>query len=164
MSRKRPLFATVICAVTALFLINRLLLMLPAQEPHVTTQLTQIGGDTRLFFHAMTWIEVILSISGIITLWMMHPSASIIYASKIITSIINGMIGIFVLHIVQFDREIFISSSKAFSHSTMPIWAASALPIMGIVLAIGFQVALFLYVWRVTYLLPRQTWSQRKYA
>jgi hypothetical protein len=138
--------------------------MLPGHEPIVTAQLAKLQSHTRLFFHAMAWIEVLLSIIGIIALWLMRSFASILYAAKIVTSIINALIGIFVLHIVQLERQILTNSSRALSHPTIPGWAALALPIVTIVFMIGFQVSLFLYVWRVTYLLPRHSESKPTYV
>ncbi len=95
-------------------------------------------------------VEIVLSASGIVALWLMHPVAAAIYAAKIVMAIIDVAIGIFALHVVQAEQAILASPTKPLGHATMPIWATWALPIMAIAFILSFQVLLFLYVSRVT--------------
>ena len=153
--RKRPLFATVICVVTALFLAHRLFLMLPGHQPVLTPQMAEFQNHARLFSLAIMSLEIALSTGGIIALWIMHPIAAAIYAAKIVTSLIDVAIGIFVMHVVQVEQALLAHPTNPLGHNTMPLWATWALPIMAIVFLVTFQVLLFLYVWRVTTLLPK---------
>lgn len=155
MERKRPLFATMICVATALFLAHRLFLMLPGHQPPLSPQMAQFQSHAPFFSVAVMVIEIALSASGIVALWLMHPVAAAIYAAKILMSIIDVAIGIFALHVVQAEQAILATPTKPLGHATMPIWATWALPIMAIVFILSFQIGLFLYVWRVTSPHPR---------
>jgi hypothetical protein len=150
MERKRPFFATIICVVTALFLAHRLFLMLPGHQPALTPQMAEFQNHARLFSLATMWIEIALSASGIIALWLMRPVAAAIYAAKIVTTVIDVSIGIFALHVVHAEQAMLANPTNSLGHTTMPEWATWALPIMAIVFLVSFQVLLFLYVWRVT--------------
>jgi hypothetical protein len=150
MERKRPFFATIICVVTALYLAYRLFLMLPGHLPALTPQTAEFQNHARLFSLAMMWIEIVLSASGIIALWLMRPVAAAIYAAKIITTLIDVAIGIFALHVVHAEQAMLANPTNPLGHTTMPVWVTWALPIMAIIFLLSFQVLLFLYVWRVT--------------
>jgi hypothetical protein len=150
MERKRPLFATIICIGTALFLARRLFLMLPGHQPVLTPQMAQFQSHAPWFSLAIMLIEIALSAGGIVALWLMRPIAAAIYAAKILTSIIDVSIGIFVFHVVQVEQAILASPGKPLAQPTMAQWATWALPILSIVFIVSFQVLLFLYVWRVT--------------
>ena len=150
MERKRPFFATIICVVTALYLAYRLVLMLPGHHPVLTPQMAEFQNHARLFSLAMMWIEIALSASGIIALWLMRPVAAAIYAAKIVTTVIDVGIGIFALHVVHAEQAMLANPTNSLGHTAMPEWATWALPIMAIVFLVSFQVLLFLYVWRVT--------------
>ncbi len=149
MERKRPFFATIICVVTALYLAYRLFLMLPGHEPALSPQMAEFQNHARLFSLAMMWIELALSASGIIALWLMRPVAAAIYAAKIVTAVIDVGIGVFALHVVHAEHAMLANPTQPLAH-TMPIWVTWALPIMAIVFIVSFQILLFLYVWRVT--------------
>ena len=153
--RKRPLLATIICVVTGLYLAYRLFLMLPGHQPALTPQMTEFQNHTRFFSLAMMWIEIVLSTSGIIALWLMHPIAAAIYAAKIVTTVIDVAIGVFALHVVHVEQAMLANPTDPLGHTTMPEWATWALPIMAIVFIVSFQVLLFLFVWRVTSPLPK---------
>jgi hypothetical protein len=150
MERKRPFFATIICVVTALYLAYRLFLLMPGHQPVLTPQMAQFQNHARLFSLATMWIEMVLSASGIIALWLMRPVAAAIYAAKIVTTIIDVAIGIFALHVVHAEQAMLANPTNPLGHSTMPEWATWALPIMAIIFLVSFQILLFLYVWRVT--------------
>jgi hypothetical protein len=162
--RKRPLLATIICVVTALYLAYRLFLMLPGHQPALTPQMTEFQNHARLFSLAMMWIEIVLSASGIIALWLMHPIAAAIYAAKIVTTVIDVAIGVFALHVVHVEQAMLANPTDPLGQTTMPEWATWALPIMAIVFLVSFQVLLFLYVWRVTSLLPKLRNQRPKFA
>jgi hypothetical protein len=153
--RKRPLFATVICVITALFLAHRLFLMLPGHQPALTPQMAEFQSHARLFSLAMMSLEIALSAFGIIALWLMHPIAAAIYAAKILTSLIDVAIGIFVMHVVQVEQAMLAHPSNPLGHTTMPLWATWAIPVTATVFLVSVQVLLFLYVWRVTMHLPK---------
>jgi hypothetical protein len=94
-------------------------------------------------------IDVILVAGGIVALWLMRPIAAAFYAAaQIVTSVITAVINTFFLKILQEERASVATSS-------LPVWATWALPIMGIALVLGIRISLFLYVWRVTSLLPK---------
>ena len=150
MERKRPLFATIICIGTALFLARRLFLMLPGHQPVLTPQMAQFQSHAPWFSLAIMLIEIALSAGGIVALWLMRPIAAAIYAAKILTSVIDVAIGIFVFHVVQAEQAILANTTQPLGHTTMPVWATWALPILSIVFIVSFQALLFLYVWRVT--------------
>ena len=143
MERKRPLFATVICVVTALFLAHRLFLMFPGHQPPLSPQVAQFQSHAPFFSIAVMVIEIVLSASGIVALWLMHPVAAAIYAAKIVMSIIDVAIGIFVLHVVQAEQAMLANPTKPQGHTAMPIWATWALPIMAIAFILSFQVHAF---------------------
>ena len=164
MERKRPFFATIICVVTALFLAHRLFLMLPGHQPALTPEMAQFQSHAPLFSLAVMVVEIILSASGIVALWLMHPIAAAIYAAKIVTTIIDVAIGIFALHVVQMEQAMLANPTNPLGHSTLPVWATWALPIMAIVFIVSFQVLLFLYVWRVTSPLPRLRDNRPEYT
>jgi hypothetical protein len=147
--RKRPLLATIICVVTTLFLANWLLGMLHGHQP---VQL--VSQAAWLLFDL---IGVILVAGGIVALWLMRPIAATFYAAQIVTSVITAVINIFFLNILQEERAFVATSS-------MPVWAARALPIMGIALVLSIRISLFLYVWRVTSLLPKLRGAGPKFA
>ncbi len=153
MERKRPFFATIICVVTALYLSYRLFLMLPGNQPALTPQIAEFQNHARLFSLAMMWIEIVLSVSGIIALWLMRPVAAAIYAAKIVTTVIDVAIGIFAFHLVHAEQAMLANPTNPLGQ-TMPVWATWALPIMAIIFLVSFQVLLFLYVRRVTSPLP----------
>jgi uncharacterized membrane protein (DUF485 family) len=155
MERKRPFFATIICVATALYLAYRLFLMLPGHQPALTAQMSRFQNHARLFSIATMWIEMVLSASGVIALWLMRPVAAAIYAAKIVTTLIDVGIGIFALHVVHAEQAMLANPTNSLGHTTMPEWVTWALPIMAIVFLVTFQVLLFLYVWRVTS--PRTT-------
>jgi hypothetical protein len=117
--------------------------------------MAEFQSHARLFSLAMMSLEIALSAGGIIALWLMHPLAAAIYAAKILTSLIDVAIGIFVMHVVQVEQAMLAHPTNPLGHNTMPLWATWALPIMAIVFIVTFQVLLFLYVWRVTTLLPK---------
>jgi hypothetical protein len=150
MERKRPFFATIICVVTALYLAYRLFLILPGHQPALSPQTAEFQNHARLFSLAMMWVEIALSASGIVALWLMRPVAAAIYAAKIVTTIIDVAIGIFALHVVHAEQAMLANPINPLGHTTMPVWATWALPIMAIVFIVSFQALLFLYVWRVT--------------
>lgn len=100
-------------------------------------------------------IEIVLSASGIVALWLMHPVAAAIYAAKIILAIIDVAIGVFALNVVKVEQAMLANPTKPLAHATMPMWATWAIPIMAIVFIVSLQVALFLYVWRVTSPIPK---------
>jgi hypothetical protein len=162
--RKRPLFATVICVVTALFLAHRLFLMLPGHQAALTPQMAEFQSHARLFSLAIMSLEIALSAGGVIALWLMHPIAAAIYAAKILTSLIDVAIGIFVMHVVQVEQATLANPSRPLGHTTMPLWATWALPIMAIVFLVSFQILLFLYVWRVTSPLPALRNQSQKFV
>ncbi len=164
MERKRPFFATIICLVTALYLAYRLFLMLPGHQPAVTLQMTEFQNHARLFSLAMMWIEIALSATGIIALWLMRPVAAAIYAAKIVTTLIDVGIGIFALHVVHAEQAMLANPTNPLGHTTMPEWVTWALPIMAIVFLVSFQVLLFLYVWRVTSPLSAQRNQRPKFV
>jgi hypothetical protein len=112
----------------------------------------------------MMWIEIVLSASGIIALWLMHPIAAAIYAAKIVTTVIDVAIGVFALHVVHVEQAMLANPTDPLGQTTMPEWATWALPIMAIVFLVSFQVLLFLYVWRVTSLLPKLRNQRPKFA
>ena len=155
MQRKRPLFATVICVVTALFVAHRLFLMLPGHQPPLSPQMAQFQSHAPFFSVAVMVIEIVLSASGIVALWLMHPVAAAIYAAKIILAIIDVAIGVFALNVVKVEQAMLANPTKPLAHATMPMWATWAIPIMAIVFIVSLQVALFLYVWRVTSPIPK---------
>ena len=148
--RKRPLIATIICVLTALYLAYRLFLMLPGHQPALSPQVAQFQNHTRLFSLAIMWIEIALSASGMIALWLMRPVAAAIYAAKIVTTVIDVAIGIFAMHVVHAEQAALANPTNPLGHTTMPEWATWALPILAIAFLVSFQVLLFLYVWRVT--------------
>ncbi len=164
MERKRPLFATMICVVTALFLANRLFLVLPGHQPALTPQMAQFQSHARLFSLAMMWIEIALSASGIVALWLMRPVAAAIYAAKIVTTVIDVAIGIFAFHLVHAEQAMLANPTTSLGQTTMPEWATWALPIMAIIFLVSFQVLLFLYVWRVTSPIPGLRNQRPKFA
>jgi hypothetical protein len=164
MERKRPFFATIICVVTALFLAHRLFLMLPGHQPVLTPQMAQFQNHARLFSFAMMSIEIVLSASGIIALWLMHPIAAAIYAAKIVTTVIDVAIGIFALHVVHVEQAMLANPTTPLGHTAMPEWVTWALPIMAIVFIVSFQILLALYVWRVTSLHPKFRNQSPKFA
>ena len=150
MERKRPFFATIICVVTALYLAHRLFLMLPGHQPALTPQMAEFQNHARLFSLTMMWIEIVLSASGIVALWLMRPVAAILYAAEIVTTVIDVAIGVFALHVVHAEQAMLANPANPLGHATMPVWVTWALPIMAIIFLLSFQVMLFLYVWRVT--------------
>jgi hypothetical protein len=154
MERKRPFFATIICVVTALYIAYRLFLMLPGHQPALTPQMAEFQNHARLFSLAMMWVEIVLSAGGVIALWLMRPVAATIYAAKIVTTVIDVGIGVFALHVVHAEQAMLANPTQPLAHTTLPVWVTWALPIMAIVFIVGFQVLLFLYVWRVTSPLP----------
>jgi hypothetical protein len=162
MERKRPFFATIICVVTALYLGYRLFLMLPGHQPVLTTQTSEFQNHARLFSVAIMWIEIVLSASGIIALWLMHPVAAIIYAAKIVTTVIDVAIGVFALHVVHAEQAMLANPTHSLGQTTMPVWATWALPIMAIIFLVAFQVLLFLYVRRVTSPVPELRNSNKR--
>jgi hypothetical protein len=154
MERKRPFFATVICVVTALYLAYRLFLMLPAHQPGLTPQVAEFQNHAQLFSLAMMWIEIVLSASGIVALWLMRPVAAAIYAAKIVATVIDVAVGIFALHLVHAEQAMLANPTSPLGQTPIPVWATWALPIMAILCLVSFQVLLFLYVRRVTSPLP----------
>jgi hypothetical protein len=158
MERKRPLPATVICVVTTLLLANwllgELMSMLHEHQP------VQLVNQAQWFHRAINLFDligVILVAGGIVALWLMRPIAATFYAAQIVTSVITAVINIFFLNILQEERAFVATSS-------MPVWATRALPIMGIALVLGIRISLFLYVWRVTSLLPKLRGAGPKFA
>jgi hypothetical protein len=135
MEPKRPLFATILCVVTTLLLANWLFGTLQGHRLHRAINLIGL-------------IDVILVAGGIVALWLMRPIAAAFYAAQIVTSVVTTAINIFFLKILQEERASVATSS-------LPVWATWALPIMGIALVLGIRISLFLYVWRVTSLLPK---------
>jgi hypothetical protein len=150
MERKRPFIATIICVVTALYLAYRLFLMLPGHQPALTPQTAGFQNHAPLFSVAMMWIEIVLSATGVIALWLMRPVAAAIYAAKIVTTVIDVAIGIFAFHVGQAEQAMLANPIDPLGHTTIPVWATWALPIMAIIFLVTFQVLLFLYVRHVT--------------
>jgi hypothetical protein len=129
--------------------------MLPGHQPSLSPEMAQFQTHAPFFSIAVMVIEIVLSASGIVALWLMHPVAAAIYAAKTVMAIIDVAIGIFALHVVQAEQASLASPTKPLGHTTMPIWATWAVPIIAIVFIVSFQVAIFLYVWRVTSPLPK---------
>jgi hypothetical protein len=153
--RKRPVFATIICLVTALLLAHSLYRMLPGHHAVLRPGVIEAESHAVWFRHVMAFIEVILTIGGIVALWFMRPIAATFYALQIVATVINLTVHIVFLHMLQVQRALFVNPSTHLGHPTMPYWAVQALPIMVVFLIVGIPIALFLYVWRVTSLLPR---------
>jgi hypothetical protein len=162
--RKRPFFATIICVVTALYLAYRLFLMLPGHQPALTPHTAEFQSHAHLFSLTMMWIEIALSASGVVALWLMRPVAAILYAAKVVTTVIDVAIGIFALHVVHAEQAMLANPTNSLGHTTMPEWATWALPILAIVFLVSFQVLLFLYVWRVTSPLSAQRNQRPKFV
>jgi hypothetical protein len=59
------------------------------------------------------------------------------------------------MHVVQVEQAMLAHPSNPLGHTAMPLWATWAIPIMATVFLVSVQVLLFLYVWRVTTLLPK---------
>jgi len=146
--RKRPTFSTMICVVTSLLVAQKLYGLLPGNHPMLRPELIDGQLLAVSFSRIIALADLTLEIGGIIALWFMRPVAATFYAAQIVTTAINLAIGIFFMHWIQMHRA-FIATR------TMPRMAVWALPYMGALLIVGIQVSLFLYVWRVTTLLPR---------
>jgi hypothetical protein len=162
--RKRPFFATIICVATALYLAYRLFLMLPGHQPTLSPHTAEFQSHTHLFSLTMMWIEIALSASGVVALWLMRPVAAILYAAKVVTTVIDVAIGIFALHVVHAEQAMLANPTNSLGHTTMPEWVTWALPILAIVFLVSFQVLLFLYVWRVTSPLSAQRNQRPKFV
>lgn len=152
---RRPLFATIICVVSALFLASWLFHMLPGHQRVLKPETIQLLSHGRWFRSTMASIDLVLSVGGIIALWFMRPIATTFFAAQIVTSVVTTVVNIFFLHSLHLEQALYANPSRPFGHPTMPEWITWALPIMAAVLTVSIRVSLFLYVWRVTSLLPR---------
>jgi hypothetical protein len=156
LERRRPVVATIICIVTALLVAHSFYRLLPGHQAALRPEMIEAESHAAWFRHMMTLVDVVLEVGGIIALWFMRPVATIFYALQIVTTVINLIVAIVFQHILQVEQTMYANPSRPFGHSTMPGWAAYVLPIMGVILMVGIQISLFLYVWRITALLPQQ--------
>jgi hypothetical protein len=127
---RRPLLATVICAFFIVISGKTLLRAFHLLPPLAAfSELT----DHLLLRHVLRIVEPVLNLLGAIYLWQMRPFAAVLFAAEAIVSTLAA------LYLTFIDPSERMQVLKANHHATLFV-----------ALAVAFEFALTVYVWRIT--------------
>jgi hypothetical protein len=145
----RPLGATLVCAWLAVCLVGLLFHLFPGHP--VTREGVTVVPPAALWFRIVTGgVDLAATIGGLVALWQMRPVAPVFFAALLGTGVVEAAEAIFVRHTVQATRIALMGQPGHGGHAPMSAEAAFWTSWMMPVLAISFEAALFVYVWRVT--------------